>query len=195
MNHDHSQQDACPYCKPVQPGKPLIDKSLREKLLSFLGVCGSVSCYFAMFPAILLGIVGVLGLSASATAGALNAYINSVLFQPILIFSILFLIIGLLRYGNAPLILSVVSGVGIFVSMNFYMRSWLFTLSFALLALAYFLAYRKSKSAQLKTALILISAVVALGVIDMGRTTFSPPNQPTNNVPQQKMPPSMTQMQ
>jgi len=118
-----------------------------------------------------------------------------VLFQPILIISILFLIISLLRYGKIPLSLSIVAGLGIFVSMNFYMRKWLFTLSFGILALAYYLAYRKSKSVQLKTALILISAVAILGLIDTGRTAFYSPNPQNNNLPQQQTPASMMQMQ
>lgn len=193
-NKNHNHTAACPYCPPAN-SRPLLSKSSKDKLLSFLGVCGCVSCYFAMFPAILLGIVGVLGLSTSATTGALNAYMNSIFFQPILVFSILFLIIGLIRYGNTPLLLSVVSGVGIFVSMNFYMRSWFFTLSFALLALAYFFAYRKLKSAQLKIALILILAVVILGVIDIGRTAFLSPNPQNNAVPRQQTPLSTMRMQ
>lgn len=194
MNHDHNNTAPCPYCVTTknQAGG---DKTFGEKLRAFLGVCGCLSCYIAMFPAILLGIIGIFGLSSSQTLGALNAYMGSVLFQPILIISILFLIVGLLRYGKTPLVLSILAGIGIFVSMNFYMRSWFFTFSFALLALAYFLAYRKSKSIQLKTALVLISAVVILGVIDIGRAAFSSPNPQNNSAPQQQTPPSMMQMQ
>lgn len=193
MNHDH-QDATCSYCVTTknQTGD---NKAFGEKLRSFLGICGCLSCYIAMFPAILLGIVGIFGLSNAQTLNALNAYMGSVLFQPILIISILFLIVGLLRYGKMPIVLSALAGIGIFVSMNFYMRSWFFTFSFALLALAYFLAYRKSKSTQLKTAIVLISAVVILGVIDIGRTAFSSPNPQNNIVPQQQTSPSMMQMQ
>lgn len=176
MNHDH-QDAACPHCVTAknQTGD---NKTFSEKLRSFLGVCGILSCYVAMFPAILLGLVGILGLSSSQTQNALNAYMGSVLFQPILIISILFLIIGLLRYGKTPLILSVIAGLGIFASMNFYMQGWLFTLSFGILALAYYLAFQKTKAQPLKIALVLLLAVVALGIIDLGRSVLSTQSQP-----------------
>lgn len=153
-----------------------------------MGVCGCISCYVAMFPAILLGIIGVFGLSQSQTSSALNAYMASALFQPVLIVSILFLVAGIFRYGKFPLWLSILGGIGIFVSMNFYMREWLFTLSFAFVALAYFLALCQTKSPQLKFAFILLAAVVLLGVVDIGRafaTKNSTPSQtqlqPVNN--------------
>jgi len=171
MNHNH-QDAACPHCVTAR-NQTSGDKAFGEKLRAFLGVCGCLSCYVAMFPAILLGIVGILGLSSSQTQNALNAYRNSMLFQPILIISILFLIISLLRYGKIPLSLSIVAGLGIFISMNFYMREWLFTLSFVILALAYYLAFKKTKAQPLKVALILLTAVVALGVIDLGRSALS----------------------
>ncbi len=145
-----------------------------------------------MFPAILLGIVGIFGLSSSRTLDGLNAYMGSMLFQPILIVSILFLIIGLLRYGKTPLVLSVLGGIGIFVSMNFYMTKWLFTLSFGILALAYYLAFRKSKASQLKVALALLLAVVVLGAVDIGRTTFSSPNPQNEGTGSRVSPPSPT---
>ncbi len=171
MNHDH-QDAACPSCVTAknQTGN---DKTFGGKLRSFLGICGCLSCYVAMFPAILLGTVGIFGLSSSQMQNALNAYMSSVLFQPILIISILLLIIGLLRYGRIPLSLSIVAGLGIFVSMNFYMRGWLFTLSFGILALAYYLAFQKAKAQPLKIALVLLLAVVVLGVIDLGRLALS----------------------
>lgn len=173
MQHEHEDQKTCPYCHPSAEPRSFGDKGVREKLFSVLGVCGCISCYFAMFPAILLGMVGVFGLSTASTRGALNAYMNSVLFQPILIASILLLVLGLARYGHIPLVLSGLSGLGIFVSMNIYMRSWLFTLSFLILAAAYYLAYRQSKSAQLKTVLVLIGTVVVLGIVDFGRAALS----------------------
>ncbi|MBI3576944.1 hypothetical protein HY086_02825, partial [Candidatus Gottesmanbacteria bacterium] len=71
---------------------------------------------------------------------ALNAYTASALFQPILIVSIIFIIIGIIPYGKVALWLSTLGGIGIFMSMNFYMREWLFTFSFVLIAFAYFLA-------------------------------------------------------
>lgn len=194
MNHDHNNKAPCPYCVTTKNQKG-DNKAFGEKLRTFLGVCGCLSCYIAMFPSILIGIIGILGLSSTQTLDALNVYMGSVLFQPILIISILLLIVGLLRYGKTPLVLSILAGIGIFVSMNFYMRSWFFTFSFALLALAYFLAYRRSKSTQLKVALILISVVVLLGIIDIGRTAFSSPNPQNNIAPQQQTPPSMMQMQ
>lgn len=135
-----------------------------------------------MFPAILLGIVGIFGLSSSLTLSALNAYMGSVLFQPILIISILLLIIGLLRYEKAPLALSVLAGIGIFVSMNFYMRSWVFTLSFTLLALAYYLAFRRTKVPQLKIALIFLIAVVLLGVVDIGHSVLPAQSSTPNTI-------------
>lgn len=171
MNHDH-QDAACPYCVAAKNQKGGDDKAFGEKLRAFLGVCGCLSCYIAMFPAILLGIVGIFGLSSSQTLGALNAYMASVLFGPILIISILLLIIGLLRYGRSPLVLSILAGIGIFTSMNFYMRAWLFTLSFAVLALAYYLAFRKTKIPQLKIALAFLVVVVLLGVVDIGRSVL-----------------------
>lgn len=193
-NHDHDNTAPCPYC--VTTKNQIGDnKAFGEKLRSFLGVCGCLSCYIAMFPAILLGIVGIFGLSSTQTLDALNAYMSSVLFQPILIISILLLIVGLLRYGKTLIVLSALAGIGIFVSMNLYMRSWFFTFSFVLLALAYLLAYRKSKSMQLKMAFVLILAVVILGVIDIGRIAFSSPNPQNNIVPQQQTTPSMMQMQ
>jgi hypothetical protein len=86
------------------------------------------------------------------------------------------LIISLLRYGRIPLSLSIVAGLGIFVSMNFYMREWLFTLSFGILALAYYLAFQKVKTQPLKIALVLLLAVVVLGVTDIGRSALSTPS-------------------
>ena len=183
VNHNH-QDAACPYCVTAR-SQTSGDKALGEKLRAFLGVCGCLSCYAAMFPAILLGIVGIFGVSSSQTQNALNAYMGSVLFQPTLIISILFLIISLLRYGKIPLSLSIIAGLGIFVSMNFYMREWLFTLSFGILALAYYLAFRKAKTRQLKVALVLLLAVVILGVIDLGRSIVpirSEPAIPSNNM-------------
>lgn len=194
MDHKHNQQNTCQYCPP-KSNEPILSSNAKTKISSFLGVCGCISCYIAMFPAILLGIVGIFGLSNAQTLGALNAYMGSVLFQPILIISILLLIIGLLRYGKTPIALSVLAGIGIFVSMNFYMKNWLFTLSFVILALAYYLAFRETKTQQLKIALVFLAAVVLLGVVDIGRTVFSPPNPQNNNIPQQQIPSSMRQMQ
>lgn len=175
MNHDHNNTAPCPYCVTTknQTGD---NKAFGEKLRSFLSVCGCLSCYIAMFPAILLGIVGIFGLSSSQTLGALNAYMGSVLFQPILIISILLLIVGLLRYGKTSLVLSIIAGIGVFVSMNFYMRAWLFTLSFGMLALAYYLAFRKTKVPQLKIALVFLVVVVLLGVVDIGRSILPSPS-------------------
>lgn len=177
MNHDHDNAAPCPYCVTAknQTGD---NKAFGEKLRSFLGICGCLSCYVAMFPAILLGIVGIFGSSSAQTLDALNAYMGSVLFQPILIISILLLIVGLLRYGKTPLVLSVLAGIGIFASMNFYMRAWLFTLSFGMLTLAYYLAFRRTKTPQLKIALVFLIAVVLLGVIDLGRSLLPSPSQP-----------------
>lgn len=179
MKHEH-QDAACPYCAAAKNQKGG-DKAFGEKLRAFLGICGCLSCYIAMFPAILLGIVGIVGLSSSQTLGALNAYMGSVVFQPILIISILLLIVGLLRYGKIPLALSILAGMGIFVSMNFYMQGWLFTLSFGVLALAYYLALQKTKAQPLKIALILLLIVVAIGVIDLARLTLSTKAPAQNN--------------
>jgi len=123
-----------------------------------------------MFPAILLGVIGILGLSQLSTISALNAYAASALFQPILVVSIILLIVGIIPYGKASLWLSTLGGIGIFVSMNFYMREWLFTFSFVLIALAYFLALRHTKTPQLKFAFVLLTAVVILGIIDTVRS-------------------------
>lgn len=190
MNHEHDHKNVCPYCPPAN-SQPLLSKSAKDKLLSFFGVCGSLSCYFAMFPAVLLGIVGVLGLSQSSTASALNAYMVSALFQPILIVSIIFLAAGTIRYGKLPLWLSIIGGIGIFASMNFYMREWLFTLSFSFVAFAYFFAFRQTKTPQLKFAFFLLTAVVIFGVFDVGRSVVKknlalpqalPQTQPANNM-------------
>jgi len=181
MNHAHDNARPCPHCQAVknQTGG---DKEIGDKLRTFLGVCGCFSCYVAMFPAVLFGIVGIFGISSSQTLGTLNAYRSSILFQPILIISILLLLVGLLRCGKIPLSLSVLAGIGIFASMNFYMKEWLFTLSFGVLVLAYYLAFQKTKAQQLKIALILLLAVVVLGVIDLGRATLFSilPSQPAN---------------
>mgnify|MGYP001581705186 CR=1 FL=1 len=193
MDHNH-QDAACPHCVAAK-NQTSGDKAFGEKLRAFLGVCGCLSCYVAMFPAILLGIVGIFGLSSSQAQNALNTYMSSILFQPILIISILFLIVSLLRYGKIPLSLSIVAGLGIFVSMNFYMTEWLFTLSFGILALAYYIAFRKTKANPLKIALVLLLAVVVLGIIDIGRAAFLSPNPQNNNAPQQQTTPSMMQMQ
>lgn len=183
MENEHNKHAAvCPHCPPKSK-ESILAPGAKTKLTSFLGVCGCVSCYIAMFPAILIGLIGIVGLSTSATAGALNAYMASALFQPILILSILFLITGIFRYGAVPLWLSLLGGIGVFASMNFYMHAWLFTLSFTLLALAYYLAYRKSKSPQLKFALVLLLAVVVLGAADTGRSLSSLLIQsPTNSM-------------
>jgi len=137
-----------------------------------------------MFPALLLGIIGVLGFSQSSMVSALNAYTGFVLFQPILIVSIIFLVAGMLRYGKLPLWLSILGGIGIFLSMNVYMREWLFTLSFAVVALAYYLALRHTKSPQLTFALVLLVGVVGLGVVDIGRSLATPPSNPSQARPQ-----------
>lgn len=76
--------------------------------------------------------------------------------------------------------------------MNFYMREWLFMLSFIILAFAYFMAYQKSKLLQLKMALVLVVAVVLLGAIDVARTSLSSSFQQTSPFPQ---PSTMMQMQ
>ena len=123
-----------------------------------------------MFPAILLGVIGILGISQLSTISALNAYAASWLFQPILVVSIVFLIVGIIPYGKAPLWLSTLGGIGIFVSMNFYMQEWLFAFSFVPIALAYFLALRHTKTPQLKFAFVLLTVVVILGVIDTVRS-------------------------
>jgi len=176
MKHEHETLSTYSRCATQDTQQPS-SANAKSKILSFLGVCGCLSCYVAMFPAILLGIVGIFGVSSSQTLNALNTYMGSVLFQPILIISILFLIIGVLRYGKIPLSLSIVAGLGIFVSMNFYMQEWLFTLSFVILALAYYLAFQKAKTGTLKIALVLLLAVVVLGIIDLGRSALStPPN-------------------
>lgn len=171
VNHSPDNTAPCPHCVAAE-NKAGGNPAFGEKLRTLLGVCGCISCYFAMFPAIALGIVGIFGLSTSQTLDALNAYMGSVLFQPILVLSILLLVAGLLRYGKTPLILSILAGIGIFTSMNFYMRAWLFTLSFAVLALAYYFAFRKAKIPQLKITLIFIIAVVLLGVVDIGRSVL-----------------------
>lgn len=175
MNHEHNEQNTCQYC-PSKSNEPILLSNAKTKISAFCGVCGSLSCYVAMFPAILLGVVGIFGLSQSNALSALNAYAASVVFQPILIISILLLITGLLRYGKMPLVLSVLGGIGIFVSMNFYMREWLFTLSFALVAVAYLLAFRETKVPQLKIAIVFLVAVVLLGIVDIARLAFSAPS-------------------
>lgn len=180
-NHNHTA--ACTYCSPKSDG-PILMPNAKTKITSFLGVCGCISCYVAMFPAILLGVIGVLGLSQSSTTSALNAYMDSVLFQPILIVSIIFLVAGIFRYGKLPLWLSILGGIGIFISMSFYMQEWLFTLSFAFLALAYFFALRRTKAPQLKFAFILLAAVVIFGLIDIGRTFATKNSTPSQTQPQ-----------
>lgn len=179
MNHNH-QDVTCPHCAAAK-NKTGANKAFGEKLRAFLGICGCLSCYIAMFPAILLSVIGVFGLSQSATSSALNAYLGSALFQPILIISVLLLVVGLLRYGKIPLALSILAGVGIFASMNFYMQGWLFTLSFGVLALAYYLALQKTKAQPLKIALTLLLIVVAVGVIDLARLTLSTKAPAQNN--------------
>jgi len=166
-NHNHTT--VCPYCPP-KSNEPILTSRTKTKIMSFLGVCGCISCYVAMFPAILLGVIGILGISQLSTISALNAYAASALFQPILIASIVFLIVGIIPYWKAPLWLSILGGIGIFVSMNFYMREWLFTFSFVLIAFAYFLALRHTKTPQLKFAFVLLTVVVMLGVIDTVRS-------------------------
>lgn len=183
MNHEHNNQDARPHCVPSEKS-PLMSKDQREKILSFLGVFGCASCYVAMFPAILFGAIGILGLSPSQAASALNAYMGSVFFQPILAISILLLIAGIFRYGKLPLWLSILGGIGIFVSMNFYMRERLFTLSFAFVALAYFFALRQTKSPQFKFAFILLLAVVLFGVLDISRSLATKKSSASQAQPQ-----------
>lgn len=183
MDHEHNQQNTCQYCSP-KSNEPILTSGAKTKLTSFLGVCGCISCYVAMFPAILLGIIGVLGLSQSQTSSALNAYMASALFQPVLIASILFLVAGIFRYGKSPLWLSILGGIGIFISMNFYMREWLFTLSFISISLAYLLAFLKTKSPQFKFAFVLLTAVVILGVIDIGRPFLVKDSAPSQTEPE-----------
>ena len=165
-NHDHTA--ACSYCPP-RSNKPIISPNAKTKIMSFLGVCGCISCYVAMFPAILLGVIGILGLSQLSTIFAFNVYAASALFQPILVVSITFLIVGIIRYGKAPLLFAILGGISIFVRMNFYMREWLFTVSFALVTLSYFLAYRKTKSMYLGLSIFLLLLIVIIGAVDTGR--------------------------
>lgn len=165
-----------------------VRQSFLQRMVAFLGICGCVSCYVAMFPAMLLGIVGTVGISSSTSIPLLNAYMDSVLFQPILILSIFFLIAGLLPSGARPIIVAVLGGLGVFVSMNVYMSEWLFTMSFSLISLAYFLAFRKTKAPQLQFAIVLLLAIVTLGVMDIVRSVFSapPPHIPAD-VQQQRI--------
>lgn len=170
MNHDHKDA-ACPYCADAknQTGD---NKAFGEKLRAFLGVCGCFSCYVAMFPAMLVSLVGVLGVSTVGIAGLLNAYQQSFLFQPIFIISLVFLLLTVFPYGKTSFLVTLIGSTGVLISMNFFMRQWLFTLSFALIALGYFLAYRKTGSMPMKLGFALLIFVVFIGILDIGRSLF-----------------------
>lgn len=159
---------------------------MKERLLTFLGTCGSLSCYTAMFPTILVSLVGALGISTIGITGLLATYQQSFLFQPILIISLVFLLLTVFPYGKIPFLITVIGSTGVFLSMNFYMQQWLFTLSFALIALGYFLSYRKINSKHLKLGFILLILVVFLGILDMGRDLLLVPKttQPVNQMDQ-----------
>lgn len=159
---------------------------MKQKLLTFLGVCGCASCYVAMFPAILVGLVGVLGISTIGITLLLTSYQNSFLFLPIFIVSLIFLVLSVVRFGKVPLLLTLFGSISVFASMTFYMQQWLFTLSFALIALGYFLAYRKTTSMPMKLGFALLVLVVFIGILDIGRVLFLT-SQPTINQPVNQM--------
>lgn len=155
-------------------------ESKKQRFLRILGICGCTSCYVAMFPAILVGFIGVFGLSTIGVARLLTSYQNSFLFFPIFIISLIFLIASVFRFGKTPLLLTLLGSIGVFVSMTFYMQRWLFTLSFALIAVSYFLSYRKTKMNSLKLGFILLMLVVFLGIIDTGRGFLTKSPQSVN---------------
>lgn len=184
MNHNHNNTASCPHCAATknQRGGNVM---FGEKLRAFLGVCGCFSCYVAMFPAIVISFVGVLGVSTVGIAGLLTAYQQSFLFQPIFIISLVFLLLTVFPYGKTSFLVTLVGSTGVFASMNFFMQQWLFTLSFAPIALGYFLAYRKTGNGPLKLGFILLLLVVFLGILDIGRSfisTSQETNQPVNQM-------------
>lgn len=142
---------------------------MKQKLLTFFGVCGCLSCYAAMFPVLFIGLFGVLGISSISILGITTTYQHSVLFLPIFIISLAFLLLPILPYGKTAIFLAVVGCIGIYASMTFYMQQWLFTISFALVTISYFLAYHKTKSMSLKLSIFLLLLIVLLGVVDTGR--------------------------
>lgn len=152
---------------------------MKQRILSFLGICGCASCYVAMFPAILVGLVGVLGISTIGITHTLISYQNSFLFLPIFIVSLIFLVISVIRFGKIPIVLTLLGSIGVFASMTFYMQQWFFTISFALIALAYFLSYQKTKMSSLKLSFLLLMLVVVIGAIDAGRGLLVKPSSKT----------------
>lgn len=185
VNHNHDNTASCPHCAATknQIGGNV---AFGGKLRAFLGVCGCFSCYVAMFPAMLVSLVGVLGVSTVGITGLLTVYQQSFLFQPIFIISLVFLLLTVFPYGRTSFLVTLTGSTGAFVSMNFFMQQWLFTLSFALIALGYFLAYRKTGSMPMKLGFVLLILVVFIGILDIGRVLFftsqSKINQPVNQM-------------
>lgn len=159
---------------------------MRQKLLPFLGIGGSLSCYVAMFPVLFVSLLGAIGISSTGILAMLTAYQQSFLFLPIFLVSLLFLLIAIIPYGKAPLFLTLVGSSGVFTSMTFFMQQWLFILSFAVIALAYFLSYRKSRSMPLKLGFILLMLVVFIGILDISSVFLVSPSsdkdQPVNQM-------------
>ena len=153
---------------------------MNQKLLAFLGIGGSLSCYIAMFPMLFISLLGALGISSTGILAMLTAYQQSFLFSPVFLASLLFLLIAVIPYGKTPLFLALVGSLGVFTSMTFFMQQWLFILSFAVVALAYFLSYRKSRSMPLKLGFILLMFVVFIGILDMSRVFLVAPSSDKN---------------
>ena len=111
-------------------------KANAQKFASWLGIVGASSCYLAMFPLSVVAILGIVGISATGILFALNTYMVSVLFQPVLFLSLALLVIGAIPWGLIPTTLALLAGLLIYLSMNIYIKAWLFLLAFLLLALA-----------------------------------------------------------
>ncbi len=145
---------------------------MRRRILTWLGIVGSASCYVAMFPLSLVGILGLLSISSSAVIPALNAYMVSPLFQPILLFSIVLLIVGMVPFGKTATALSIAAGVLIFVSMNVSMRPWIFLFSFFVLAVARIVGmYQRERAFSFQALLVSALPFILIALI-LGLSTY-----------------------
>lgn len=148
-----------------------------------------------MFPLSLVGIVGLLGISSLGLIPALNAYMASPFFQPVLILSILLLIFATLPLGKITSALSLAAGILIFISMNLYMQAWLFLLAFFILGAAHIWGRFMKLGVMLARDIAIAGLPFIILAAILGITTYLLPSSSKNRSIQPSGMPSMMQVQ
>ncbi len=165
-----------------------VPSPLRSKLLSWLGIGGCISCYVAMTPATILGIVALTGISAAGAAAALAAYTSSSLFVPILVLSVILLVAGTLPRGRPAAIVAVLAGIAIVASMTVFFDNRLFLTGFLLLAAAQLLGLRRGAVALSRMRILMatipfIAIAAILALLTYSREFKPPSSAPAANSP------------